>query len=492
MIMQPRSLSARLLATFVALFAVLTIVVIWLSMSSTRLLLETVEQSFNHGLASRLATGHLSEIRPSLNKPAVELAIDRLMVVNPRLEIYILDLSGNIVAYSAPEGRVQLKRVDVVPVRAFLSHSRLPIRGTDPRNPGLPRVFSAAPVEFGDGTKGYLYVILAGDAYNSVLDMLATSHMARTSLTLMLSSMLVVGIIGVICFASLTRRLRSISGALKEFESSDFREPPMLKELEGRNSHDDEVSAIAAALGQMSSRISELLASLDVADRQRRDFLANIAHDLRTPLAVLGGYLETLSMKVQDEKLRNFCEEAYSQYHRIAGQVDAIFELAKFEAPTYTLQSEQFSLDELVQDNVKKFDMMARSRTLLLSVKRSAEPVFVRGNIELIERALDNLVGNAIKFSSEGGRVDIAIEALPDEARVGICDTGPGIPGEDLERIFEPFFRSSRVSESDGQGTGLGLAIALRIAQLHGGSIRATNLPAGGAMFVLSLPLAAD
>jgi signal transduction histidine kinase len=241
----------------------------------------------------------------------------------------------------------------------------------------------------------------------------------------------------------------------------------------------------------MSRRIGEQLTELERADRMRRELVANVSHDLRTPLSSLHGYLETLLLKgdrIDPEERRRYLEIATRNSGSLSKRIAALFELAKLDAYEVRLEEERFSLAELVQDVVQDFEMRAREKRVELHTEREEKVPFVVADIGLIERALENLIGNAVRHTPSGGRVTVSIRTDHSEVSVEVRDTGPGIPPDELPSVFDRFYRC-RADESGGGGTGLGLAIAKRIVDLHRGSIRADSTIGEGTVFTLTLPV---
>lgn len=215
-----------------------------------------------------------------------------------------------------------------------------------------------------------------------------------------------------------------------------------------------------------------------------RELLANLSHDLRTPLASLQGYLELLLL--QHERLppaeaRNYLETAARQGERLSRLVVDLFELARLEADETRADTEALAPAELVQDLLQKFAPEAERRQLRLSGPGPAALPLVRADIALLERLVDHLMGNALRHTPPGGEVGIALAADGERVRVSVHDTGEGIAPEELPGLFERYHRAARVGgPDDGGHGGLGLAIARRIAQLHGSTLDVDSAPQQG------------
>jgi len=227
---------------------------------------------------------------------------------------------------------------------------------------------------------------------------------------------------------------------------------------------------------------------------QRRELLANLSHDLRTPLASMQGYLELLLLRhdqLPPAEARNYLQTASRQCDRLSRLVGDLFELARLEAEDMRPQSEAVALAELVQDMLQKFAALAARRQVKLVSTPPADVggLQVHADIALVERLFDNLLDNALRHTPAGGEVGIRIVA--DGALVQVCvhDTGVGIAAEDLPGLFERYHRATRVGGPDGGGhAGLGLAISRRIAQLHGSSLDIVSTPQRGTSVSFTLP----
>ena len=219
----------------------------------------------------------------------------------------------------------------------------------------------------------------------------------------------------------------------------------------------------------MAQRILQQMTTLKHTDTLRRELVANVSHDLRTPLASLHGYLETLLIKegtLSAEEQRSFLDIALRQSERLRRLVGELFELATLDSHETQVHCEMFSLAELVQDVAQKFQLIAKQKQVELHTQFHADLPFVWGDIGLIERVLENLIENALRYTPSGGTVTLALSQQEHQVLVRITDTGCGIPEQDLPYIFDRFYRVGRHQRSEGAG--LGLAITKRILELHG------------------------
>lgn len=215
-----------------------------------------------------------------------------------------------------------------------------------------------------------------------------------------------------------------------------------------------------------------------------------MSHDLRTPLAALHGYLETLKLKSQDfdeTTKAEYLDTALKHSWRLTKLVEELFELANLDACETKLQCEPFAPAELIQDVIQKFQLTADKSNIDLSMRMHDTLPFVEADIGLIERVLENLISNALRYTPSGGWINISLQPQAPGVLIQVEDNGSGIANQDLPRIFERFYRGNNKGRSDYHA-GLGLAIAQHIIMLHGGKIQVESEPGQGTRFYFVLP----
>ena len=222
----------------------------------------------------------------------------------------------------------------------------------------------------------------------------------------------------------------------------------------------------------------------------RKELIANISHDLRSPLASVQGYLETILLKdsqLSREERRRFLDISLKNTASLQRLVEELFELVKLDTRQVQLKREPFQAAELVQDAVLKLKPGADSAGLSLAVDAPQDLPLVEGDIGLVERVLTNLIENALAYTPTGGSVRVALSARRDAVEVSVADTGGGIRPEDLPHIFDRFYRADRSRDRSRSGAGLGLAIAREIVELHGSTLRVQSELNKGTTFRFAL-----
>jgi signal transduction histidine kinase len=484
--MLPRTLFAKLALSLMLLLAGIGLLYVLLSTSITRHYQQEFVQSLNRDLAGKLVIGRNLLKDGMLDQKALKETFNHYMMVNPDIEIYLLDNSGRILSYSADPGQVKREHVDVAPVKQFLAGGEFPLLGDDPRSYERRKVFSATRLMLDEGTPAYLYVVLRGQEYERMEQLFQHNFLLQLSAAALLASLVVGLLFGLLVFRLLTRRLNRLAGVMQCFSEGGFEEPVR---WQGDSRRHDEIESLGESFNRMAGRIQEQIEALKKQDNLRRELVANVSHDLRTPLAALHGYIETLQLKADafDAETRSkYLQIALQHSTRLTRLVDELFELAKLDASDMPVQTEPFAAAELAQDVIQKFQLQAEQSGVQLKLDSSNSLPFVEGDIAMIERVLVNLIANALQHTPPGGRITVSLREDGPGVRIQVEDTGSGIPEEDLPKIFERFYRGDNGARS-GHHAGLGLAIARHIIRLHGGVISVSSEPGQGTRFAFSL-----
>lgn len=486
-----KTLYAKLAIGLIALLIVIGLVYALISTSTTRLYLEEVNQKFNKDLAFNLVADRNLVAEGHINKDALKETFHQYMVINPSIEIYLLDIEGTILSFSADPGKVKRKRVSLEPIQAFLSGDQgYPLLGDDPRSHDGRKAFSVTQVPSAQNPEGYLYVVLRGEEFDSVDQVVQESYFLRLSSWAVFASLSVGLIAGLIVFYILTRRLRRLSVLMDDFQQKNFNSH--LKYSLSDKKYPDEIDHLGLAFDQMAERIQKQIDELNEKDNLRRKLVAQVSHDLRTPLASMQGYLESLKLmenKLSPEERENYLSIALRQGQRLSQQVSELFELAALDARETQPTLEAFAIAELLHDIVQKYQLKASREAIQLKLHLPKKnPPLVTGDIKLTERVLENLIENAFVHTPSQGTIDFSIAQKIKDVQVSVTDSGPGIAQHDLPHIFEPFFQSKENTKKTGHA-GLGLAISRRIMELQNGSLYAENVEPQGAVFVISLPI---
>lgn len=480
----PRSLHLRLLVIFALILVPAGGVLLATSIRSARTYYQEITQRQNADLASNLV--HDGDSLTGVTEAELGDMVKMMEMANPGVEIYVLDVVGTIV--EGPPGTTLIHHaVALAPIDQFLDVSdvtgmRFPVLGTDPRRGGSV-IFSVAP--FSDGS-GFLYVVLTDESSTTLLRTVQTSTTLRLVLYGGAIGMAAVLLAGAAAFTFLTRRLRALTGAVRAF---DPRRPVDIAAPQRVHQPRDEIDELEAGFAALSSRVREQLQALEASDQNRRELITNVSHDLRTPLTSLRGALEAMGAGSGRNGTDELVATARRSAERLGKLIDGLFELSYLDDPTTPIEHEAFPLAELADDVVQKFALQAASAGVGLSAEAPPQgQVVISADIGQIERAMSNLLDNALRFTPRGGTVTLRTRREGASAVIEVEDTGIGIEADDQVRVFDRFYRVERAR--GGEGTGLGLAIVQRIVHLHGGEIGIRSVPGTGTTVTLSVPAA--
>jgi signal transduction histidine kinase len=443
------------------------------------------DQKLNQSLAADLAVKFKPFLTDSIDYTGIEHSFHEMMVMNPRVEFYLLNQSGDILAYFAEPEKIKRMTVDIDPVQQFLdseSDRVIPLFGDDPRHPSRQKPFSVAEIRIGEQQGGYLYVILGGELYDSALAMVRDSYIVRTSAMILSLIILITAVTGLILFSVLTRRLRVLTQTVHEYEHGNLE---TRIDIHSR----DEIGQLAMAFNQMADTIKANMSEIKKNDDLRRELIANVSHDLRSPLASMQGYLETILMKsdsLTEDEQNHYLQIVLKNTTKLNNLVYELLELSKLDARQIKPNPESFSLSELIQDVVLKFKPAAEEQKVKLINTPPENLSVVWADVGLIERALSNLIENAVQHTPENGTIRIDLAESEEMVSIDVSDSGVGISKENLPYIFDRFFKSDKSRSSEG--TGLGLAITKKIIELHQGDLHVHSSPGEGTTFSFSLP----
>jgi signal transduction histidine kinase len=486
-----KTLQGKLMLLIIALLCGMGVLFFFIQMYSFNMYQDAVSQSLNKDLAATLTQRFLSKKMGWADMPEeLQRQFDQFMAINPDIEVYLLDGGGNLVG-AASGVMPEKKRIDIEPIKQFVAGNMMfPLLGEDPAHLMRSKVFSAAAIDSENPQKGYLYVILGGHSRDAVVQRLEANLIARQGLWFMGLGLLAALVLGIGSALFLTRWLNRLAAAMQHVEPGQPLE--LVAHFAALEHPGDDIDRLGMAYNALATQINNQLSALQKTDIERRELIASVSHDLRTPLATLRGYLETLLLKddvLSMAERHNYLEIAVRQSERLSVLINELFELTKLEAGDTHLNSEPFQLAELAQDVVQKFELAARKRDIELIAHIARAVPFVGGDIALIERVLENLIENALRHTAAGGKIEVTVHPQREYIQVRVRDTGSGIPEKDLPHVFDRFYRVDKSRNESSGGAGLGLAIAKRVVELHGGTIEVSSAPGRGACFSFTLPV---
>ena len=255
---------------------------------------QEVTQRLNETLADHVIADLSFFDGTKINPSALKKTFHMMMVINPNIEVYLLDTDGKILDYVAPYGKVKRDYIDTAPINAFINkEASFPLTGEDPRDLTGRKVFSVAAIKNNKQLQGYLYIILGGEEYAGIAGMLKDSYTLRIMIWGVAISIVIAFLIGLMVFSLMTRRLRNLTRQMNNSVENNIFEPIAVTKIK----KGDEVDQLSRQFNRLIEKINLQIEELRNVDKVRRDLIANVSHDLRTPITTLQGYLETLLLK---------------------------------------------------------------------------------------------------------------------------------------------------------------------------------------------------
>jgi len=485
-----KSLYAKFAIILIVVFSITGLCFSILTVFISKDYLQQINQQAHRDLAKNILQQRRLVANNKIDNKALKETFHHYMTVNPNLEFYLLDPLGNVLTYSAEPGKVKRLKINLDLFKDQLAGGEKQIvKGDDPRSLKGKKYFSVAAFPNQYQPEGYLYIILQSQAIEKIYQNLADIELFRLSMYSLLTSLIIGLLLGLSLFYRPAQRLKKLSQSMLYFKETGFTEQYNLptKIVQNRT---DEIALLDHTFAEMAEHITQQMLQLKKQDQLRRSMIANVSHDLRTPLASIFGYLEFLYLKgdkVGTEQRKQYLHTALQSSKQLNGLIEDLFELAKLEASEAPPHIESFSIAELILDVMDKFRLQADEKNICLTICCDKDTHFVYADISMIERALNNLIGNAMEHNHEGGEVIIMVEKKTDKLDIIVKDNGKGISSEHLKQIYERFYQVDN-QHREGKHAGLGLAITKRIVELHGQVINVQSKIGIGTAFSFSLP----
>lgn len=488
-----KSLYFRFFTTLLAIILVVSTAQLFLVAALFRPLIAHVDQQVQWNLAADLAERLQPMVANKLEPAEVQRALFSYAFMNPKVDFYLLDDQGKILAELAMIGGPQrIASVAVGPIQKFLTQqpSLLPLFGDDPRSDGAgtsagERAFSAAPMTIA-GKPGYLYLILENQPYRLFIRATGMFYVLGSTIVVVLMIAAAGALLEYFALSHLLKNFRVLGAAVRKFQDGEFatRVP-----APGA----DELGILGKVFNDMASTIQDQTERLKESDSLRRQLVANISHDLRSPLTSIQGLLETIQRKrasLPIEEQERYIGIALDSVQVQKRLVDDLFELSKLQANDRTPQFELVSLTELAHDITVKHHAAAADKHIDLRFAGEEDGLYVQADPLMLERIITNLLTNAVRYTPLDGSVTVAARRTPGGCELAVADTGIGIAPNEIKRIFDPFYQVAQERSPDRKGTGLGLAIVKHLVELHGAEISVESNPGSGSRFSFVLPAA--
>lgn len=481
-------------------------------------------QRFEHETAYRRGSAFLARVAATYDNllemherapDEMQAWLRSMVLFEPDTQLYLLDPNCVVLASS---GQVKLPpgfRVSLEPVlKAVGQADAAYVMGDDPERMDRDAVVAVQPlrrqtIRPDAPVAGYLYLVLHTERLPEGRVAALRMSVAQPALWLVVGVVTLTTLLAVLIIVAVTRPLRRLTNAVALISQRGLQDDPdgsATAEFAAIERSNDEFGQLKSAFDMMLATLRRQWGELRRLDHFRREGVSNLSHDLRSPLTATVACLETLDARwgaadpaaprgdvAEDRRL---VEIALRNTRNAARLVQSLGDLAKLDEPEFGLRAEVVDAGELLADICLRFaDRALRQQVSLRAIEPEpgAAPPFAKVDIELFERAVANLVDNALKFCPPGAQITLSAARVDAEVRVRVADTGPGIASADLPHLFDRFYQSRQsVAPATGEGgKGLGLAIVRRIAELHGGHVAVHSTLGEGTEVVLAVPAAA-
>ena len=443
--------------------------------------------------------------------------LSNLVLYEPDTQLYLLDPQGTVLSSTGQTPLPPGFKVRIGPVLEAAGDTPMPyVLGDDPERMDKSVIVAARPLRIASiqpnrPVDGYLYLVCRPRAFGEGRLAALRSTLSQPAMLVVLAVVALATLLATWATATITRPLsrltrsvgRVTQDGLDSMESHDPDGPGPTLDLPDTRGN-DEFGQLARGIDTMLQTLRRQWSTLRRLDHFRREGVSNLSHDLRSPLTATTACLETLDARWAGDATRDddrgLVAVALRNTRNAARLVQSLGDLARLDEPAFKLNAEVLDLGELLDDVVIRFAERARLQGIRLQMAEhpgtAPRPALAAVDIELFERAVANLVDNALKFSGSGSVIELGAGHHSGDhgevVRVRVSDNGTGIPAQDIPHLFDRFYQSrSSVAPATGEGgKGLGLAIVKRIVDLHGGWLHVTSEPGRGTAITLELPAA--
>jgi signal transduction histidine kinase len=419
------------------------------------------------------------------DSPAIVDKFEQFQSFNPKSQLFLLDENGKILVSSPSVYDLQLDAVDIGPIKQFLDtdwSEPLRIVGDDPRGSDKRRIFSVAPISIGERA-GYVYIVFSRPEFQIQFNQKIIQLLFGAWIISLVFGLFGILIVGLVLFFFVTRRFRRLKKIVQEFEGGDYT-------VRFKGAAHDEISQLGVAFNQMADAIEASVEVLEESSRKRRALVANVSHDLRTPLTTIQGYLEMILIEHKNglsQDVQKFLGIMDEEVESLATLVRELFDLSRYDGGDFAPQYEAFSAGTLAEDIVQKLLPLAADKYVSLRAETTENTPYVFADFSMIERAVSNLAVNALHATPPKGEVVISVTPHDGLVEISVSDTGTGIPEEDIPHLFDRFYRVQKARSRNPGGSGLGLAIVKSILDLHNTEVGLTSKVEEGTTFRFTL-----
>ncbi len=424
---------------------------------------EASMQLLNRDVAVHIAKFSTPFGANGLDKQKADSVFYDAMVLSPTSEVYFLDTTGKVAGYHPSEYRVTEWTLPLKKIEAYIaSAGRSYIKGPDPRDPSCPKIFSAAQVISNGKRVGYIYVILAGSQSRLAASTLFGNHAIILSITAFSLILLLSLILSLMYVRQIQKRFDRVVAVLNRFEEGDFNARFEIQKGDG-------LADVKSAFNKMADLLVYHINRLTKSETDRKVFIAGITHDLRNPLAIAGGYAETLLIKGADGTLNAYEQHDYAKLvvqkvKLVEKLVTQLHDLSAMESVSFGPKPEPFMFSELVQEVAHSFRQKAAEHGVAINCKDCEDDAYVLADVSMMERVMQNLLANAVANSPEEAAIIVRLVKERDNLTCQFENGGLPLPDVMIQWLTDG---TDSVQTSVPQTSALGLSIVKRILNAH-------------------------
>lgn len=429
----------------------------------------------------------------SIDKDKLIKVLKTLQLANPNFHFYLLDTQGRIKDHVSDNADLITNKIDLEPIEAYIdSGYKRPLTSIDPKGRSALFTYSATPIYQSSVLTGYLFIVTEDSMQGSLFYKLKNSNAFMSAFVIAFAGLIFLFALMLGLFKALTAPLKKLTNDMIAFKEAGHNRSkaqiiPQVWCADSRS----EVDKLGCAFNDLTFQINRQFDALDHSIKQRKELLADLSHDLRTPLASMQGYMETLHMNGQalsEEDRARFISICMRNMTNLKQLIDQIFELAYLDGGQVKVTKEACLLGEFLYDIADKFKIAAKTKNISINVTHEHANFLISTDLGKLERVLSNLLDNAIRHTGQNGDIRLNVEDNNDAISISIEDNGIGIAKHELEEIFTPRYQASNAQSTNGKNVGLGLAISKKLSEVLGAELTVQSETGKGTIFRFSLP----
>ncbi len=466
-----------------ALISLLCLFFVVVTYLATKNFHEASMQLLNKDVAAHIAKFTSPYTNDGINTRKADSVFKDAMVISPSAEVYFLDTAGYVIAYHPNDKKVQVKLLPLANIRELIeAKGEKYIKGPDPRDPENPKIFSAAEVTSNEKKLGYIFVILGSN--KNISNMLYSSFFGSLLIKVFCVILIISIIFSLIYLRQIRKSFNGMIAVLERFQNGDLQARFDVNENE-------ELTPVTDAFNKMADLLAYNIDRLTKSEKERKDFITNISHDLRTPLSIARGYTETLLMK-NETHLAAGQQEAFLQMvqrklKQVEHMVQQLFDLSKMESAEFIPKKEPFIFSEIVHEIIYASSAGASEKNIQLDSSQCESTCWIQADVGMMERVVQNLLINAINYTEGGGIIKVSLSEEAPSLVFKIDNSGVALSGELITWINSSVKENESLSRPPSSG--IGLMIVKKVLVLHNFPVMAVADNQKGNSFTITIPV---